>query len=38
MVKHILKDGTVLETIEGHVVRKEDVPEIYKRLKAGKEQ
>ena len=38
MVKHVMKGGAVLETIEGHVVRKEDVPEIYKRLKVGKEQ
>ena len=29
MVKHILKDGTVLKDITGHVVKKEDVPLAY---------
>lgn len=29
MVKHVLKDGTVLEDITGHVVKKEDVKGIY---------
>lgn len=29
MVIHILKDGTVLEDITGHVVKKEDAPMAY---------
>ena len=29
MVIHILKDGTVLSDITGHVVKKEDVPMAY---------
>ena len=29
MVKHVMKDGTVLDDITGHVVRKKDVPSIY---------
>ena len=29
MVKHILKDGTVLDDITGHVVRREEVPSVY---------
>jgi hypothetical protein len=29
MVKHVLKDGTVLNDITGHVVKKEDVKGIY---------
>jgi hypothetical protein len=29
MIKHILKDGTVLNDITGHVVKKEDVPMAY---------
>jgi hypothetical protein len=29
MIKHHLKDGTVLEDITGHVVKKEDVPSAY---------
>lgn len=28
-VKHVLKDGTVLDDITGHVVRKDDVKGIY---------
>lgn len=29
MVIHIMKDGTVLKDITGHVVKKEDAPMIY---------
>lgn len=29
MIKHILKDGTVLNDITGHVVKKDDVKEVY---------
>ena len=29
MVKHILRDGTVLQDITGHVVKRKDAPEIY---------
>ena len=29
MVRHVLKDGTVLDDITGHVVKKEDVPSAY---------
>ena len=29
MVIHILKDGTVLEDITGHVVKREEVPQAY---------
>ena len=29
MVRHILKDGTVLKEINGHVVKKEDLPSVY---------
>jgi hypothetical protein len=29
MIRHHLKDGTVLEDITGHVVKKEDVPMAY---------
>jgi hypothetical protein len=29
MIRHILKDGTVLRDITGHVVKKEDVPQAY---------
>lgn len=29
MVVHVLKDGTVLDDITGHVVKKEDVPTVY---------
>ena len=32
MVKHILIDGTVLEDLKGHVVKKEDVPEAYQLM------
>ena len=38
MIKHILKDGTVLQDIKGHVVRKEDAPVAYRILEQkGKE-
>lgn len=41
MVKHILKDGTVLKDITGHIVKKEDVPAAYtliEQLRKGRRQ
>lgn len=32
MVKHVLKDGTVLEDITGHVVKEADCPMVYALL------
>jgi len=32
MITHILKDGTVLKDITGHVVKKEDVPMAYELI------
>lgn len=32
MVIHILKDGTVLRDIQGHVVTREQAPTVYKVL------
>lgn len=32
-VTHVLKDGTKLDSIEGHVVRREDCPEAYEALR-----
>ncbi len=29
-IKHILKDGTVLEDITGYVITKEQNPEVYR--------
>ncbi|MBO7672435.1 hypothetical protein J6S88_03405 [bacterium] len=29
MVKHVLKDGTVLDDITGHIVKKEDAKSLY---------
>lgn len=29
MIKHILKDGTVLEDIKGHVVKQEEIKSAY---------
>lgn len=29
MIRHHLKDGTVLDDITGHLVKKEDVPRVY---------
>lgn len=29
MVKHVLKDGTVLDDISGHVITREQFPEVY---------
>ena len=29
MIKHILKDGTEVKDITGHVVKKEDAPMVY---------
>ena len=28
-IKHVMKDGTVLQNIEGHVVKVDDVEEFY---------
>ena len=36
-VRHVLKDGTVLEDITGHVVKLEEVPSVYALLDATKE-
>ena len=30
MVKHVLKDGTVLDDIEGFVITREMMPELYR--------
>ena len=35
---HILKDGTVLDDITGHVVKMADAPEVYEILDRVKEQ
>lgn len=32
MIKHHLKDGKVLNSIKGHLVRKEDVPQAYQLI------
>ena len=32
MVTHVLKDGTVLRDIQGHVVTREQAPTVYKVL------
>lgn len=32
MIRHILKDGRVIEDITGHVVKKEDVPSVYELI------
>ena len=29
MIKHVLKDGTQVAEITGHVVKREDAPEAY---------
>ena len=36
MVTHILKDGTVLKDITGHVVKREDVPTVYSLIERMK--
>lgn len=33
-ITHIMKDGTVLNDITGHVIKKEDCPLIYEIIKA----
>lgn len=33
MVTHVLKDGTILKSIEGHKVKKADAPMLYEYLK-----
>ena len=39
MIRHILRNGTVLQDIKGHVVKREDVPEIYEiRERMNKEE
>ena len=37
MVKHILKNGIVLQDITGHVVKKEENPIVYRILDRNKE-
>jgi hypothetical protein len=37
MVKHITRDGQVLQDITGHKIRKEDAPEIYEILERIRE-
>ena len=37
MVKHVLKDGTVLEEITGHVVKKEDALLVYQIMERLRE-
>lgn len=32
MIRHVLKNGTVLEDISGHVVKLEDAPSVYALL------
>ena len=34
MIYHILKDGTVLEDITGHVVQVEDAEPVYRLMRA----
>lgn len=29
MIAHVLKDGTVLEDITGHVIKQDDAPMVY---------
>ena len=36
MITHILRDGTVLKDITGHVVRVKDAETVYKLLKERK--
>lgn len=31
-VKHVLKDGTVLDDITGHVIKMSEIPQIYEIL------
>lgn len=37
MITHVLKDGTVKESIAGTVIRSEDFPVLYKILEGGDE-
>ena len=40
MIKHVLKDGSVLDDITGHIVKKEDAKVIYTLIESineGKE-
>lgn len=30
IIKHVLKDGTVLDDISGYLIKKEDCPELYR--------
>ena len=32
MVRNVLKDGTVLDDITGHVVKRKDAPEVYEMM------
>ena len=36
-IRHILKDGTVLDDISGHVVKMEDAPVAYELMDRVKE-
>ena len=36
MVRHILRNGQEVKTVKGHIIRKEDCPQIYKLLEGGK--
>lgn len=35
MIRHILKDGTVVKDITGHIVKKKDAPAVYTILEKG---
>lgn len=37
MITHVLSDGTVLEDITGHIVKREDAPTLYKILEQAEE-
>lgn len=37
MITHVLKDGTVTDSIAGTVIRSEDFPVLYKILEGGDE-
>lgn len=36
MIYHVMKDGTVKKDISGHVVKREDVREVYQVLESVK--
>ena len=37
MITHVLKDGTVLKDISGHMVTRKDAPRVYELLERKKE-